>query len=53
MPSVKTFSKGGYNSTNTVQKRRAFLVNFAALPILTSFANNAYARDDGKLVYGG
>ena len=41
-------------STNTVQKRRSFLVNFAALPILTTFANNAaYARDDGKLVYGG
>jgi len=42
-----------YSSTNTVQKRRSFLVNFAALPILTTFANNAYARDDGKLVYGG
>ena len=41
------------SSTNKVQKRRAFLVNFAVLPILTSFANNAYARDDGKLVYGG
>ena len=41
-----------YSSTNT-ENRRSFLVNFAALPILTSFANNAYARDDGKLVYGG
>jgi len=42
-----------YSSTNT-ENRRAFLVNFAAVPILTTFANNAaYARDDGKLVYGG
>ena len=42
-----------YSSTNT-ENRRAFLVNFAALPILTTFANNAaYARDAGKLVYGG
>jgi len=53
-PISLSLNNDDYSSTNTVQKRRAFLVTFTALPILTTFANNAaYARDDAKLVYGG